>query len=370
MRKLATIQRIKSIHPIENADSIECITVKGWELVAKKGEFSVDDLCCFFEIDSFLPNEPRFEFLKDLKTHQGTQGYRLRTKKLRGQISQGLAMPLSEFPELPFYIEDLDVTDALKVIKYDNQIPERKGNVRIGKVDGKFPEFLPKTDQERIQNLTAWFERYNHLEWEETLKLDGSSLTAYKIKRKFSLFDKLKKLFGIKVPDYHFGVCSRNLELKRTDNFIKQFDNNGQVTEHNQSDYWKVALKYNIENVLPIGYAVQGELIGEKIQSNHEKIDGLDFYVFDVYNIAEQRYLTPTERADMFTKELKTLKHVPILGVVKILRHCPNIPSLLERVKGESMNKGTISEGRVYKAMDGTKSFKCINNDYLLRCET
>lgn len=354
-RRLASIRRINRLDEIQGADNIDCATVDGWEVVVKKGEFEVGDLCVYFEVDSFLPNDKRYEFLKDIKTHQGKQGYRLKTIRLRKQISQGLALPLSLFPEIQNDYENAfeldDVTEILNVFKYDNSI---SGSVSAGKSTGSFPSFLRRTDEERIQNLSSWFERYKHIEWEETLKLDGSSCTMYKTNRNQNIIDKIKLFFGFKTNLAKFRVCSRNIELKQ---------------ESNLSDFWKMAIRYKVEQYLPNGYAIQGELIGPRIQSNHENVDDLDFYIFNVYNIEQQRYLTPHERASFWMENLRHMKHVPVVGTVKIFDECTCVHSILERVKGKSMNKSTISEGRVYKSMDGTKSFKCINNEYLLKCE-
>ena len=371
-RKLVSIQRIHRIDPIAKADAIECVTIHGWELVAKKGEFAVGDLCCFFEIDSFLPEDPRYEFLKDLKNHQGRKGYRLKTIRLRGQVSQGLALPLCMFPEITNPIEFDEVTDLLNVIKYDNSIAQtdNKPGLKAGPTAGKFPHFIPKTDQERIQNLSDWFTRYSDVEWEETLKLDGSSCTMYNIEKPPSLWQRIRGFFGLPVISNHFGVCSRNLEIKRSDNYVKTFTNSDKESTYQSSDFWRVAHLYNVERHLPIGYAIQGELIGPRIQANHEKVEDLDFFIFDVYDILNSRYLTPLERADFVSTFLPTMKHVPVLSPsIRIFEVCPDIKSLLTRVQGQSMNPGTISEGRVYKSLDGTKSFKCINNDFLLKCE-
>ena len=371
-RKLVSIQRIHRIDPIAKADAIECVTIHGWELVAKKGEFAVGDLCVYFEIDSFLPEDPRYEFLKDLKNHQGRKGYRIKTIKLRGQISQGLALPLSMFPEITNPVEFDEVTDLLNVIKYDNSVAQsgNKPGLKAGPTAGKFPHFIPKTDQERIQNLSDWFTRYADVEWEETLKLDGSSCTMYKITKSPSIWSRIKSFFGAPLIDYHFGVCSRNLEIKRSDNYVKTFTNSDKESTYQSSDFWRVAHLYNVEKHLPVGYAIQGELIGPRIQANHEQVDSLDFYIFDVYDILNARYLSPLERADFVATYLSSMKHVPILGsMVRIFEICPDVKLLLARVQGQSMNPGTVSEGRVYKSIDGTKSFKCINNDYLLKCE-
>ena len=371
-RKLASIQRIHRIDPIAKADAIECVTIHGWELVAKKGEFAVGDLCVFFEIDSFLPEDPRYEFLKDIKNHQGRKGYRLKTIRLRGQVSQGLALPLCMFPEITNPIEFDEVTDLLNVIKYDNSIAQsyNKPDLKTNSTTNKFPHFIPKTDQERIQNLSDWFTRYSDVEWEETLKLDGSSCTMYKVAKSPSIWARIKAFFGAPLVNYHFGVCSRNLEIKRSDNYVKTFANSGKESTYQSSDFWCVAHLYNVERHLPTGYAIQGELIGPRIQANHEKVESIDFFIFDVYDILNSRYLTPSERVNFVSTYLPSMKHVPVLKTtVRIFEVCPDVKSLLTRVQGQSMNPGTISEGRVYKSLDGTKSFKCINNDFLLKCE-
>ena len=105
MRHLASIQKILNINPIEGADKIEQARVKGWNLVVGKGEFKENDLCVFFEIDSILPDKPEFDFMKNKK-------FRVKTIRLKGVISQGLALPLSILPE-GNYKEDDDVTEIL-----------------------------------------------------------------------------------------------------------------------------------------------------------------------------------------------------------------------------------------------------------------
>ena len=190
MRKLASIQQVKNVLEHPNADVLEVAQINGWQCVVKKGEFQSGDLGVYFEIDSFLPaSDERFSFLKDPKTFEGVFGYRIRTIKLRKELSQGLILPLSLFSELEEVEVGMDVTETLGVLKYEKPIPiasEAKGN---------FPSFIEKTDQERVQNLPRL--DTNGL-WEKTEKLDGSSMTVF-------------------LNEEHFGVCSRNLELVETD---------------------------------------------------------------------------------------------------------------------------------------------------------
>lgn len=359
MRKLVTIRQVSDLIPIEGADNIQIAVIdKGWQVIIKKEELQKNDMCLFFEIDSFIPIEDtRFSFLKP-STFNGKEGYRLKSIKLRGALSQGLALPLSLFPELDLVNhEDKDYAEQLGVIKYDNQqIAGSGGGLKAGKAEGKFPSFIPKTDQERVQNLTSWFSTKTEEEFEETLKLDGSSMTCYKLKPKLTWFDKIKKFFGLEVKDYYFGVCSRNLELKRPKDLNDR-----------QSDFWATAIKLNLEAKLPVGFAVQGELIGPKIQSNHEKVQELDYFVFDVYDINSARYLLPAERCEFVEKY--GIKHVPIISKKAKPLKMP-LQELLKHVEGQSINPGTISEGRVYKSTTQVGvSFKCISNKYLLRSE-
>lgn len=358
MRKLVTIQEIKELVPIEGKDRIQLARVLGWWLIVKKGEFEVGDLGVFFEIDSFLPKEDRYAFLGKTTKYLGNEGYRIKTMKMGGVISQGLILPLS------FFYENLDkpigteVTELLKVVKYDVELVENanSGRLSVGKPSGSFPSFIPKTDQTRIQSLPMFFNMYKDMLFEETLKLDGSSCTMYKIKaEKTGWFERVKKFFGFDITYEHFGVCSRNLEI------IQSTD------QDKKSDFWAAAEKYQIKKHLPVGYAIQGEVIAPNIQSNHEKVTSVEFYIFDVYNITEQRYLLPTERQEFVKTYLPTAKHIPITTKeIAILQL--SLEDILSRVEGQSINPGTISEGRVYKSLtDPSISFKAISNKYLLK---
>ena len=119
MRKLASIQKITALRPIENADKIEVATVLGWQVVVQKGQFKEGDFCVYIEIDSILPDKPDFEFMRERK-------FRVKTIKLRGQVSQGICFPISIL--LKATDKDLilregdDMTELLGVRKYDPQI--------------------------------------------------------------------------------------------------------------------------------------------------------------------------------------------------------------------------------------------------------
>ncbi len=373
MRKLVSIRGIKELLPIKGADFIEIAIVDGWQVIVKKGEFNVKDSCVFFEIDSFLPVEEQYEFLGKTQEHQGKVGYRLKTLKLRKTLSQGLALPIKLFPQLVNSKLGDDVTDLLGVTKYDNSVREVNGADRVAKKRRSFPSFLQKTDQERIQNLMSYFHILKDMEFEETLKLDGSSCTMYKNVATYTMFERIKNAFKWDFTKSYikFGVTSRNLELHLDKPSVTSFKNGEKTSEFKTSDFWKVAIKYAVEDKLPNGYAIQGELIGTKIQSNHEKVEELEYYIFDVYNIREQKYLNPRDRVAFLEAHGMADMHIPIIkDSIKLFQECTTLEEVLERVNGESMNKGVISEGRVYKSVeDGHKTFKVINNKFLLKNE-
>ena len=373
MRKLVTIRKVNAINSMEGYDNIVLATVDGWNVIIKKEELTLNEPCLFFEIDSFIPEEDsRFSFLGKTVEFNKKRGYRLRTKKLKSYISQGLALPLSMFPELTVNIQEAidnntDLSETLGVIKYDLEQFCGVNNTSKSEKPGKFPSFIPKTDQPRIQNLPHLFTTNKEDTFEETLKLDGSSMTCYKVSSNPTLLQKFLALFGIKAPTTKFGVCSRNVDLKRTANTVMTFNNEGKESVYDQSDFWATAIKLDLANRVPVGYAIQGELIGPKIQANHEKVTELQYFVFDVFNISEQCYLLPQERRD-FCRTLG-IPHVPVMNVEATPLQL-TLDQLLQHVDTESVNPKTVSEGRVYKSnTNPLLSFKVINNRYLLKHE-
>jgi len=337
-RKMASIRKIDAIDPIEGADAIEVATVGGWKVVVKKGEYAVGDLAVYLEIDSWVPHELA-PFLtsagKEPREYNGVKGERLRTVKLRGQISQGLLLPIPEdtIKGAGILVEDdLDLTDHLFIQKWERPVAAQLA----GQIRGNFPSLVPKTDQERIQNLSKEFDYLMRDSWSITEKLDGSSCTFY-------LDD-----------ENEFHVCSRNLDLKEDEN----------------NSYWKVARKFDIESVMRRnsmkGMAIQGEMIGEGIQGNQYKV-GLDFYVYDMYNVHTGQYILPVQLKAAC--ERLGLKHVPILGE-GISLVGSSIQSLLEEAQGKSQLNGSEREGIVFKSETfHDSSFKVISNKWLLKNE-
>lgn len=327
-RKLATIQKIKDINPIPNADQIEVVSVNGWRVVSKKGEFNVNSLCVYFEIDSFLPiDDNRFSFLeKNCTSKMGDlKGLRLKTVKLRGQISQGLALPLNLFPELEGLSIGDDVTSILNIAKYEPPIPAELN----GEVIGAIPSYVRKTDEERIQNIPDVIEKYKGKKFNASVKLDGTSCTMY-------------------FYNGHFGVCGRNWEYAFSES----------------QSMWKVAKKYDIESKLSNlnrNLAVQGELIGEGIQGNPEKLKGQDWFIFKIWDIDNQSYLSFEEKQKILLDIGLNGKQVPILEEFELPS---SVDEILGLADGPSLNadkrEGIVVEGYGI-------SFKVISNWYLLK---
>lgn len=344
MRKLATIQIVDDVQDIDGADFIQLAKIKGWQCVIKKGDVKKGDKVLYCEIDSFIPITPEFEFLRKSsykKLADGKEGFRIKSIRLKKQLSQGLAMPLSLFPQLSSEMEvDMDVSELLEISKYEPPIPAHLSGI----VKGNFPGWIQKTDQLRIQGLPEYFEMYKETEFEESEKLDGSSCTFFK-------------------SNDQFGVCSRNLEL----------------SDSETNTQWRLAKELNIkENLDKVGknVALQGELIGEGINKNLYKIRGQEFRVFDIFDIDAKRLLTPSERvAFISTLENPKIQHVPILNHrLKIFDICGTMEWILEYAKGKSkLNPEVEREGVVFKSHSlhggNVVSFKVVNNDYLLKYE-
>lgn len=369
-RKLVTIRTIGSLTAIPGADFIESATVDGWGLIVKKGEFEVGDMGVYFEIDSVLPMESTYEFLKKATNTSGGEGYRLKTMKMRGTISQGLLLPLSSFPQLMNAQLGDDVTDKLGVWLYEPIMKARNPASNAEAKTRYFPPFLRKTDESRIQNHMNYFELYRGQLWEASRKLDGSSMTVWNydkapyVKQGKSGSRFIQFLYNVREwvksqfahPDT-FGVCSRNVNLR----------------EKEGNAFWDMANELNLRKLMAgKNYALQGELIGPNIQNNHEKVFKNHFYLFAIFDIDRQEYLLPEERdawLQVYDSD-NTILHVPIHGYVDIFDECPDVASMQEFVEGQSMNPGTISEGMVFKSMTQRgQSFKCISNRYLLKVE-
>jgi RNA ligase (TIGR02306 family) len=339
MRKLASIQNIKYVKPIPDADSIETVGVLGWEVVSKKGEFQPGHTCVFFEIDSLLPDIPEFEFLRKSCWNENLKKYRLKTVKLRKQLSQGLALPTTVFPILAGLTAGADVTDLLDIEKYEPPIPAQiVGDAR------SFSWPISKTDETRVQSDDEYgfIERLTGKPYYISLKLDGTSST-----------------FLIDPKDETYHVCGRNYSYKENDS-------------HN---FWMLSKKYNIEQGLRDFWekghrlALQGEVVGPGIQKNPLGLSHHDLYIFNVVDIRSGQKLC-LDKSLIVTDQLG-LKFVPIVDKGSSFGYTKS--DLLEMAKGKykthfsSAKDSQDREGIVIRSICGEVSFKAINNDFLLK---
>lgn len=372
-RKLASIRKISDLQPIEGADLIELAIVDGWKVVvAKEVGHKVGDFVIYCEVDSFLPIREEFEFLRKSSYRKmiDQEGFRLKTIKLRGCVSQGLIIPLSilegdgedeklghlQTPDGPIYQlgpyegalvieEGADVTHLLGIVKWDPPMPAELSGI----AKGNFPSFIPKTDEERIQNFAKNYEAMKSQKYYVTEKLDGSSSTFY-------------------VYDGEFGVCSRNLDLCRPEPFVEGvvMCDDGVERPKRENTFWKVARELGIEeNMLDLSgnLAIQGEIIGEGVQGNPYKIKGQTLRVYNAFDIDAQEYLT-FEKFKLTVKVLG-LETVPIIDEDFTLPE--TIDELLKFAEGKSvLNASAEREGYVIRSFDMTTSFKVISNNFLL----
>ena len=357
MRNLASIKVISDIIPIEGKDRIVLAVVDGWNVIVQKDQFSIGDKCVYIEIDSVLPEKPEFEFLRK-------GGFRIKTMKMAGVISQGICFPLSILPEKPRgeYTVDEDLTNIIGITQYEKtQDKEQAVSVPTKRRFPKFlmrfnwfrklispkrkahffPSFISKTDETRIQNIPAILR--DKREWIVTEKIDGQSGTFCLVRHKSRVpFIKDK---------FEYIVCSRNLRLFAKDS----------------SSYWRVSDRYQIENALKnmIGdrnwIAIQGECVASNVQGNKYKVSEPDLYVFNL--------IYPTGRMDSVTAHdicnQHGLKFVPILDTDYVLPDSVN--EVLDYAHGTSQLYDAMREGIVFRSKDGKQSFKAVDPLFLLK---
>lgn len=376
-RKLVTFRKIANLFPIEGADAIEAAQVDGWIVVVKKGEFEIGDDCLFFEIDSLLPlDNPIFTFLNKGKTYTvgGGQYARLRTIKLRGQISQGLALPLEHFdagfyPQITHeYLNSTDLVESISHYGIEDYLGVKKyepADTTVQHTDaaGAFPRFMPKTDEERLQNVySKYAEAYEEVEFEASMKLEGSSISIAYIHNEDYLMDKLDNTdYPYNYQDGQVIVCSRNMALKYNPDSV----------------FWKGAEALDMPAKIK-SYCedsgrqldFQGELMGPKIQGNIEKFEDYRVYVYRIWDIDKQCELSPYE-TDVICQRLGCLQ-VPRLFVGKVFKMFQTLQDFLAASEIPSIN-AKQAEGLVYKSIENVNGkqihFKVINNKYLLKQE-
>lgn len=329
-RRLVSIQTIDAIEPIAGADNIMQARVMGWTVVIKKGEFTPGDPCVFFEIDSVLPEGPAWaEFMRPRK-------FRVRTLKLRGVLSQGLALPIAilDGGDAP---RDVDLRERLGVTKFEAVLPDTR------EIAGAFPTRVPKTDEIRLQSALGVLDEIRGQEFYVSTKCDGTSVTY------------------VRDGQDGFIACSRNWALARGDNHV-----------------WRLAERHRLEDQLPVDFAIQAEVCGPGIQKNRLGLDSIDLFVFNVYDLRAGKFLE-LDAFRAFCAE-RGLPTVPIERVIRgdeAAHYDHSLDAWLEAARGLYAGTKQRKEGIVVRplieqrstALGGRLSFKVINNDFLLKDE-
>jgi RNA ligase (TIGR02306 family) len=350
MRHLASIQVVNHVEPIPDADAIERARILGWWVVIKKGEFKPGDRVLYCEIDSLLPERPEFEFLRkgsfkpEIRDEQDNlirqAGFRIKTVKLRGQVSQGICFPLSLLPAGTPTDEGTDVTELLGILKYEPPVPVSLA----GKRKGSFPDFLTKTDEIRVQVVEPFLSRHRGKIFYVTEKLDGTSFTAF-------------------LRQGEFGICGRNLWVDETDESCLLVRLAGQLK-----------LREKLEGIrAQRGFdpALQAELLGPGIQGNKYALQKHTLRIFNVINLDTGRLV---DHIDMLIILSETgLEGVPQFGTL-VLDH--SVDELVALAAGPSvLNPRVLREGIILRPLTEEQdpdfgdrlSFKVINPSFLLK---
>ena len=346
MRKLASVQRIWKIEPIEGADRIELAHVLGWQCVVNKGQFQEMDPAVYFEVDSFLPIAPEYEFLRATsyrKTDIMGEGFRLRTMKFRGQISQGLLLPVSAFPAIPADAEvGTDVTELLGVKKWEIEERITTGGTMIGTL----PYDIPHTDETRVQAEPELIQAFAGLPYYISTKMDGSS-------------------HSVGIDENGFHVTGHNYEYK----------------DDGKSPFYELVKSMDLQAKMEAfaadnklsAFTIQGELCAPGIQKNRLKLTKPVWYVFTIRENGKRVGLT---RMLELCEKLR-LESVPIEEIgTDLPAKYPTVEALLSRADGD-YPRGGKKEGIVIRPTEpvycelisGALSMKVVSNKYLLKSE-
>ena len=377
-RILAHVEKIDWVRDIPGADKICTYGVLGWEVIDQKNKYNVGDKIIYVEIDSVMPDKPEYEFLRDKK-------FRIKTIKLKGQVSQGLILPMSILQQEESYFslgagitKYLSPSEKEEIYSQEKKIANEKNKLKkfmmrysffrrlflSKKQKSGFPYWVSKTDEERIQNLDFKdvIEKFGDSEVYITEKIDYQSGTwTGKMVPVFNGF--LGKIIPIK--RYQFVVCSRNLENK---------DKN--------SLYWKIAIKYNLEKILRENptLTIQGEQGDTKVQGNKYGITEPTMWVFNIIDHEKDyqyNYYEMKTFCNKYNLNIVPLVRIPEYGLEANYSNLSSIgstvPEFVEFSKGKSViNPKVNREGIVVRCIENGKkllSFKVINPNFLLKYE-
>ena len=384
-RELAYVARVTEIVPIEGADRVEVAKIQGWTCMVAKGAFQVGDLGVFFEADSKVPEKEPFLFME--KRH-----YKVKVQKFfKGTvISDGLLMSFADFgwkdgkyAEGDFLTKELGITyaeaednkrkanstDKYKKMAqrhpklFQNPIIKKVYKTNFGKKvlflffgkkkdkKGGWPAWVVKTDEERIQNLASRIEEFQNEKWIATEKIDGTSTT-------FTLKGKGRK------QEYH--VCSRNVAFDTPEKTAKCFYDSNVYLEMDEKYDMHYVLQTIMNETNALYVTIQGETYGGKIQKRDYSRSDHELAVFNVIICGQDgipRRLNPIEmKAKMDEYGIPT---VPIVATdVELPSTCDEI---LAMAHGDSLVDGKPREGLVFRNIDGTKSFKAVDNLFILK---
>lgn len=342
MRKLASVQEIWKIETIEGADNIELAHVLGWQCVVNKGQFQPQDKAVYFEIDCFLPLQAEFEFLRKssyVKSAILGEGFRLRTMKFRGHLSQGLLLPLNTFPQLHGLSIGDDLSDVLGVSKWE----EEERITTEGTIIGGLPKSIPHTDEVRIQANPEILKEFNGLDFYISTKMDGAS-------------------HSLSLDEDGFHVTSHNCEYSDD-------GNNGFYNLAKKNGYMK-RMEALLKREGLHSLTIQGELCAPNIQKNRLRLSCPQWYVFNV--IFDGKRVGLSVMNDVCDELGMSCVSIEEVGRDLPVKY-PSVEALLNRADGLYPNGGK-KEGIVIRPIEpvysqsihGYLSFKVVNNKYLL----
>lgn len=405
-RELAYVVTVDAIEPIPGKDRVECARVRGWTCMVPKGAFKVGDPGIYFEIDSLVPvDKDPFKFCEKYKGHIKTQKF----KNPDGSQfwSQGLLMAAKDFGWTIDRIDELFITDdkmvrhipgtesafltkQLGITYYEPEDQKRKASSSsdkykkmaqrhpnlfknnalikwlykrdwgkkllfffLGKKKDKrgWPEWVVKTDEERVQNIP--FILQSDDPWIATEKIDGTSTT-------FTMKGRGHKC--------EFYVCSRNVCFDTPEKMEKG-------AWYDSNVYQEMAVKYNVEKVLSeimelykdLDFVtLQGETFGSGIQKRDYSMKDHDFRAFNLifgYKNGERKRFNPREMTDILVQW--DIPSVPIVDEHFITPK--TVDEILQIATDKSMIDGGMREGLVFRSLDGVKSFKAVSNEFLVK---